>query len=140
MTSLYFRRVQTELYDESGVEPGRFAIYTLSDPRDIRDVRYVGQTGAPRRRLLQHLTQAQLWLPDEVPWWVKQPKLRPLYTWIRALYHEEARLPVMVISHWAPTLTAARAAERALIDVHLAKRTALFNIETQFLHGQIPLL
>ena len=41
-----------ELYDDSSTQPGGLAIYTLSDPRDIRDVRYVGQTRAPRRRFL----------------------------------------------------------------------------------------
>jgi hypothetical protein len=71
---------EAHLYDESGVPPEGLAIYTLSDPRDIRDVRYVGQTSSPRRRFLQHLNQAQFGLPDERPWWVKQPKLRPLHT------------------------------------------------------------
>lgn len=43
------------LLDVSGMPPSGFAIYTLSDPRDLRHVRYVGQTRLPRRRLLQHL-------------------------------------------------------------------------------------
>jgi hypothetical protein len=38
---------RTEIYDDSNTQPGSVAIYTLSDPRDIRDVRYVGQTRAP---------------------------------------------------------------------------------------------
>ena len=38
--------------------------------RDVRQVRYVGQTRDPRRRFSQHLNVARLWLPDELPWWV----------------------------------------------------------------------
>jgi len=74
-----------QLYDDSGIVPRGTAIYSLSDPRDIRQVRYVGQTSAPKRRLLQHLNTAMLWIPVETPWWVKSPKLRPLAGWIRAL-------------------------------------------------------
>src|SRR5271154_5929464 len=51
-----------QLYDESGVPDEGFAIYALSDPRDIRNVSYVGQTRSPRRRFLQHLNHAQLWV------------------------------------------------------------------------------
>lgn len=120
---------QAELYDDSGTQPGRLAIYTLSDPRDIRHVRYVGQTAAPRRRFLQHLNHAQLWLPDELPWWVQQPKLRPLYGWVRELYRDEYRLPVMVISAWAETPGEARAAERARITACLVNRLPLLNVE-----------
>jgi len=79
--------------DGSGTEPGEVAIYTLSDPRDIRQIRYVGQTAAPDRRYLQHIAQAKLWLPAETPWWIKMPRLRPLYTWIRDLYADEQRRP-----------------------------------------------
>jgi hypothetical protein len=129
-----------ELYDESGMEPRGLAIYTLSDPRDIRDVRYVGQTSAPRRRFLQHLNHAQLWLPDDLPWWVKQPKLRPLYTWARDLYRDELRLPVMVVTAWTVTLAEARVAERARIFECLAQRLPLLNVETEILQGRIPLL
>jgi hypothetical protein len=131
---------QTELYDDSSAQPGGLAIYTLSDPRDLRDVRYVGQTRAPRRRFLQHLNHAQLWLPDELPWWVKQPKLRPLYTWVRELYRHQYRLPVMVITAWAPTLKEAHAAERARISSCLANQLPLLNVETETLRGRIPLL
>lgn len=130
---------RVELYDDSHARPEGLAIYTLSDPRDIRVARYVGQTSAPSRRFLQHLNQARLWLPDELPWWVRQPKLRPLYTWIRALYRDECRLPVMVILSWSPTVTEARAAERACIIKHLALRGSLLNVETQSLQVQ-PLL
>jgi hypothetical protein len=129
-----------ELYDDSSTQPGGLAIYTLSDPRDIRDVRYVGQTRAPRRRFLQHLNQAHLWLSDELPWWVKQPKLRPLYTWVRELYRDQYRLPVMVISAWAATVKEARVAERARICACLANRLPLLNVETENLQGRIPLL
>jgi len=133
------RHTQTEIYDDSNTPPGGLAIYTLSDPRDIRDARYVGQTRAPRRRFLQHLNHAQLWLPDELPWWVKQPKLRPLYTWVRKLYRDQYRLPVMVISAWAATPGEARAAERATIFACLADQMPLLNVETELLRGRIPL-
>ncbi len=122
------RHTQTEIYDDSSSQPRGVAIYTLSDPRDIRDVRYVGQTSAPRRRFLQHLNHAQIWLPDELPWWVKQPKLRPLYTWVRELYRDEYRLPVMVITAWAATPGEARAAECARISACLASRLRLLNV------------
>jgi hypothetical protein len=130
---------QSEIYDDSCNEPVGLAIYTLSDPRDIRDVRYVGQTRAPRRRFLQHLNHAQLWLADDLPWWVKQPKLRPLYTWIRELYRDQYRLPIMVISAWTTSPAEARAAERARISACLANQLPLLNVETEILRGRIPL-
>jgi hypothetical protein len=131
---------EAQLYDESGVPPEGFAIYTLADPRDIRDVRYVGQTSAPRRRFRQHLNYARLWLPDDLPWWVKQPTLRPLYTWIRELYRDEGRLPVMVVVTWATSVAEARVTERARIFEYLGRRRSLLNVETEILRGQVPLL
>jgi hypothetical protein len=131
---------RSQLYDESGTEPLGLAIYTLSDPRDIRDVRYVGQTSSPRRRFLQHLNQAQLWLPDELPWWVKEPKLRPLYTWVRELYRDDYRLPVMVVTAWAATVAEARVLERARIFGCLADQRKLLNVEMEILQGRVPLL
>jgi hypothetical protein len=136
----YIRRhVDVELYDDSGVDPGNVAIYSLSDPRDIRCVRYVGQTAFPTRRFLQHLNTARLWLPEERPWWVKSPKLRPLYTWIRELYGDELRLPTMVISAWVSAASDARLAERVRIFECLAKSLPLLNVETEILGRQIPL-
>jgi hypothetical protein len=132
--------VLANLYDESGLPTEGIAIYILSDPRDIRDVRYVGQTRSPRRRFLQHLTQAQLGVPDELPWWVKQPKLRPLYTWVRGLYREGYRLPVMVVTAWTTTLAEARTAERACIYENLARLRPLLNVESENLGDQVPLL
>ena len=70
-----------KLWPEGDIGPDRaslYTIYTLSDPRDLRQVRYVGQTSAPRRRLLQHLNAARLWLPDERPWWIKDEKAAPV--------------------------------------------------------------
>jgi hypothetical protein len=127
---------EAQLYDESGVPAEGLAIYTLSDPRDIRDVRYVGQTSAPRRRFLQHLNHAKLWLPDELPWWIKQPKLRPLYTWVRELYRDECRLPVMVVTTWTTSVAEARVTERARILEFLARRRPLLNVETEILRGR----
>jgi hypothetical protein len=131
---------EAQLYDESGVPPEGFAIYTLADPRDIRGVRYVGQTSSPRRRFLQHLNHAQLWLSDELPWWVKQPTLRPLYTWIRELYRDERRLPVMVVTAWATSIAEARVTERARIFEYLGHRRPLLNVETEILRGKTFLL
>ncbi len=128
------------LFDESGAGATGVAIYGLSDPRDIRDVRYVGQTRAPPRRFLQHLNAARLWLPDALPWWIKSPKLRPLYGWIRALYLDDGRLPVMVISAWAISLKAARSTERARIVECLKEGRDLFNVEKELLGERLLLL
>jgi hypothetical protein len=71
---------------------------------------------------------------------VKQPKLRALYAWVRELYRDQYRLPVMVITAWAETLREARAAERARISACLANQLPLLNVETEILRGRIPLL
>jgi hypothetical protein len=123
-------RLGAHLYDESADVLAGIAIYSLSDPRDIRGIRYIGQTAAPRRRLLQHLGTARLWLPDETPWWVRSPKLRPLYLWIRGLYRDERRLPVMVVCAWVEAAQA-RAAERHRIDECLARHLSLLNVESE---------
>jgi hypothetical protein len=136
----YRFHIREQLYDESGSHPLGWAIYTLSDPRDLREVRYVGQTSSPRRRFLQHLNHAQLWLPDELPWWIKQPKLRPLYTWVRMLYRNDNRLPVMVVSAWLTSIAQARIEERVQIFNCLAHRHPLLNVETEILGDQISLL
>src|SRR4051794_37585814 len=69
------RRLPALRFDDSGDEPSAFAVYTLTDPRDIRLVRYVGQTANPSRRHAQHVAAARLWLPDTTPWWITRPKL-----------------------------------------------------------------
>src|SRR5580693_5720739 len=89
------RHVVHELYDESGLVPAGTAIYSLADPRDLRLTRYIGQSAAPRRRFLQHMRTARLWLPEVAPWWVQKPTLRPLYEWLRELHSQENRLPTM---------------------------------------------
>lgn len=131
---------RTQLFDDSGVDPAGVALYTLSDPRDIRLPRYIGQTNLPPRRFQQHLSTARLWLPDEIPWWVKSPKLRPLYDWIRSLHRDGGRLPVMVIQTWVPTLEEARLIERERIYDGLKARLPLLNVESEILSRQIPLL
>lgn len=131
---------RVNLFDESGVCAGRVAIYGLSDPRYIRDVRYVGQTCAPPSRFLQHLSAARLWLPDALPWWVKSPRLRPLYGWIRELYSNDGRLPVMVISAWTLSTKEARSAERTRIVECLRGGHDLFNIEKEFFGPDLLLL
>lgn len=134
------RHIRTEIYDDSGETAQGLAIYTLSDPRSIRDVRYVGQTRSPARRLAQHLNAARLWLSDEVPWWVKSPKLRPLYTWIRDLYADERRLPVMVVSAWTGSVAQARVLERARIMECLGSRQEILNVEREILGRQGQLI
>jgi hypothetical protein len=124
------RHLVWQLYDDSLTAGSGVAIYSLSDPRDIRAVHYVGQTVAPRRRLLQHLSTARLWLPDERPWWVRSPRLRPLYDWIRGIYQDGQRLPVMVISQWVEPAQA-RAAEHALIEDCLQRQLPLLNFEQE---------
>lgn len=140
LTAILRRHVNAQLYDESGVLPQGTAVYSLSDPRELRELRYIGQTGHPRRRFLQHLNTARLWLPDEIPWWVPSPKLRPLYQWIRALYQDQQRLPVMVIQHWNSTVVDARDAERSWIFDCLAKNLSLLNVEQEILGRQRPLI
>jgi hypothetical protein len=134
------QHIAAQTYDESGVLPMGVAIYCLSDPRDIREVRYVGQTAHPQRRFHQHLDAARLWLPDERPWWVKSPKLRPLYDWVRSLYQDNMRLPTMVICKWVETSAQARQEERARIYDCLTRQLPLLNVEQEILGRQIALL
>jgi hypothetical protein len=134
------QHVARELYDDSGLEPVGTAIYSLAYPRDLRLTRYIGQTSVPRRRFLQHLGTARLWLPEEPPWWVKQPRLRPLYEWLRELYAQEQRLPTMVIHGWVDTAHRARLAERARIVAALANDLPLLNVERELLGRQRPLI
>jgi hypothetical protein len=128
------------VHDECGAIAGGTAIYTLADPRDVRTPRYVGQTRAPRRRFAQHVRTARLELPDETPWWVKSPKHRPLYEWIRGLHRDEGRLPFMWVVEWLEPGADARTAERAAIIRLLADGAALLNAEARTLGAQLPLL
>jgi hypothetical protein len=120
-------RASVHVCDESGAEAVGIAIYALSDPRSVRETRYIGQTAHPRRRWLQHLGTARLWLPDETPWWVSQPKLRPLYRWIRELYAQQERLPFMLICTWVDAAEG-RLAERAWIRACLERQLPLLNV------------
>ena len=132
------QRLDALVCDDSGVAPEGVAIYTLSDPRELRTVRYIGQTLAPRRRFLQHVRTARLWLPDELPWWVRSPRLRPLYGWIRELFGQEGRLPVMVVCAWVGAAQA-RVCERSLICACLERQQPLLNFEGELRRRQ-PLL
>ena len=140
LARLIARHARQALYDDSGVTPSGIAIYSLADPRDLRLTRYIGQTAAPHRRFLQHMNTARLWLPDEVPWWVQQPGLRPLYEWLRTLHSEEQRLPTMIIHSWIDTPRQARLAERSRIYAALAQQLPLCNVEREFLGRQLPLI
>jgi hypothetical protein len=126
--------------EEPGLAPAGVSIYTLSDPRDVREVRYVGQTRAPLSRFSQHVNAARLWLPDEKPWWYKAPPgLRPLHDWIRALHRDDYRLPAMIITARVASVSAARHMERALILHYLGKSASLLNVEAEILGRQVPL-
>ena len=139
--SRYLRNhVAGQLYDDSAGERAGTAIYSLSDPRDIRAVRYVGQTSVPKRRFLQHLNTARLWLPDERPFWVAALELRPLYEWIRELYQDEHRLPTMVVYEWLATQSQARLRERSRIYECLQQRLPLLNVEAENARIQMTLL
>jgi hypothetical protein len=83
---------------------------------------------------------ARLWLTGDVPWWVKCPKLRPLYSWIRELYADERRLPVMVITAWAESISQARILERAQIVDCLQNRLDILNVEHEILGRQRQLV
>ena len=124
-------RCDAHIVDHSGVLVGEVAIYTLSDPRDIRLVRYVGQTQSPRKRYLQHVGAAKLCLPDDLPWWIKQPKKRPLYEWIRNLYRDERRLPVMAVVAWTDPQHALSEERRHILEL-LGHQLPLLNRESEF--------
>jgi hypothetical protein len=139
--SRYFRNhVLGQLYDDSDGDRVGTAIYSLSDPRDIRAIRYVGQTKAPKRRFFQHLNTARLWLPDERLFWVTALELRPLYEWIRELYLDEHRLPTMVVYEWLATLPQARIRERSRICECLQQSLPLLNVEAETSRVQMTLI
>ena len=115
------------------------AVYTLADPRDVQAPRYVGQTRDPHARFAQHVRTARLWLPDATPWWVRSPKHRPLYAWIRELHGDGGRLPFMWVEEWVEPDADPRVAERAAIMRWLARGALLLNAEALALGAQRPL-
>ena len=131
---------RSHVHGDTDGPPGGTALYTLADPRDVRCPRYVGQTRDPRARFAQHLQTARLWLPDRVPWWVRSPKHRPLYVWIRELNRDGGRLPFMWVEEWIESDADALVAERAAIMRWLARGAALLNVEALKLGAQLPLL
>jgi hypothetical protein len=134
-------RVELLVSDLSGMPEAQFAIYTLADPRNVAEVRYVGLTRAPRRRSLQHVHTARLWLPeaDDAAWWVRTPKLRPLYQWLRLLHRDEYRLPAMTVIQWVASSAEARVAERSHIEYCLGVNHPLLNFEAQLAARQMRL-
>jgi hypothetical protein len=139
LTRRFRWHVTTQLYDGCRLIQGGSAIYSLLDPRTLREVRYIGQTSDPARRFRQHLQMARLWLPDQRPWWIKSPKMRPLYEWIRQLYADDGRLPTMIVREWVGT-GEARVAERAQICALLADQSSLLNVEPRLMGEQRLLL
>jgi hypothetical protein len=116
------------IVDQTSGPTGDVAIYALADPRDVQTPRYVGQTRNPAARFVQHVNAARLWLPDELPWWIKRPELLPLYTWIRELHADGGRLPVMFVVGWTSSLLA-RSDERRFIAAYLRDGLSLLNFE-----------
>jgi len=133
---------------------GGTAIYTLSDPRDVRCARYVGQTCDPLARYAQHVRMARLALLQgavadagmdapgtaETPWWIRSERQRPLYAWIQELNRDGGRLPFMWVEEWLEPGVDALVAERAAIMRWLAQGAALLNVEARQLGAQLPLL
>lgn len=128
------RRSAAHILDTSGTVQNEAAIYALADPRDLELVRYIGQTRSPVSRYLQHMNEARLWLPGELPWWVKSPRLRPLYGWIRELYADERRMPIMIVVAWTEA-SLARQEEGRHIRAYLRHAKPLLNIESQRFPG-----
>ncbi|MCU0867502.1 MAG: hypothetical protein MUC36_27280 [Planctomycetes bacterium] len=58
-----------------------------------------------------------------------EPGLRPLYEWLRELWSEGERLPVMVVVAWVPEDGRPLLAERELIHELLSRGLPLLNIE-----------
>lgn len=133
------RELAAHVIDDADLAPAPYSIYTLSDPRDLRAVRYVGQTATPARRYRQHVHTARLWLPDTTPWWIASPRLRPLYTWLRALHRDGFRLPVMLVVARASTEREALRMEREFICEHLSRGSELLNVEYSTLGPQLAL-
>ena len=125
--------------DAAGPRDGT-AVYTLADPRDVQSPRYVGQTCDPHARFAQHARTARLWVPDSPPWWVRSPKHRPLYAWIRELHRDGGRLPFMWVEEWVGPDADPLVAERAAIMRWLARGAALLNAEVLKLGPQLPLI
>ena len=131
---------RSHVHIDDGGSRGGVAVYTLADPRDVQSPRYVGQTRDPHARFAQHVQTARLWLPDEVPWWVRSPKHRPLYAWIRELHRDGGRLPFMWVEEWVEPDNDPLVVERAAIMRWLARGAALLNVEALKLGAQLPLL
>jgi hypothetical protein len=79
-------------------------------------------------------------LPDDVPWWVRSPKYRPLYVCIRELHRDGGRLPFMWIEEWVEPDADARVAERAAMMRLIAAGALLLNVEASRLGEQLLLL
>jgi hypothetical protein len=116
--------------DESGEGGGEVAIYTLSDPRDVRAAVYVGMTAAPARRYLQHVRLASGYRSavSEDLWWVRNPERLALHRWISELYERESLLPFMLVHAWVAAIEARRA-ERRQIGMFMQRGLNLFNSE-----------
>jgi hypothetical protein len=107
------RQIDSHLVDWSGKRAGTFAVYGLTDAPDSDPIDYIDITVNPQRRLLQHWMAARLWQSQRSADRITSSTLRPLCHWIRDLYEQQQRLPVMVIYEWLPNLAAAEAAALA---------------------------
>jgi hypothetical protein len=96
----------------------------------------------PARAGMPEVEQRREQLPGAVadtPWWVRSPKHRPLYAWIRALHSDGGRLPFMWVEEWVGPDADALVAERAAIMRWLARGAELLNAEARALGAQRPL-
>jgi hypothetical protein len=66
-------------------------------------------------------------------------RFRDSYAWIRALYFEHRRLPLMVVRDWVPDAEA-RTAEQALIHDYLRQGMCLLNCESARVGKQLVLI
>lgn len=136
------QRLASHVVDDAPAPPGgsraeAWAIYSLSDPRNLRAYRYVGQTRWPARRLLQHVLSAHAAAPPaslddgDIAWWMTPRERGPLQAWILELHAEGQRLPCMVVHGWEQSAREAIEAERRMIEECLRQGHALFNAEAR---------
>lgn len=103
-------QIDAHILDLSPKRSGAFAVYGLAEDGNRERVQYLDFTVNPQRRLLQHWMSPRLWLSRRAADRITSSTLQPLCHWIRALYEQKQRLPVMAIYEWLPSLSQAEAA------------------------------